>query len=184
MEEEWLRRKNLNNNNFQFTIFKLMKAALRRIRISPNKANLIAGMVRGKKVNDALALLKFMPKKGAKIIYKVVNSAAHNAKNNFKQNIDDLFILKILVTKGPTYKRSLPISRGRAHPILKRTSHVIVEVGVKEQPKTESKTQLKAKEEKTVKKPIKKSEAKVKKAAPKTSPKAKEKAKEEKPKKK
>lgn len=107
-----------------------MKAALRRIRISPKKANLIAGMVRNKKVNEALDLLKFLPKKGAKIIYKVVNSAAANAKNNFKQSVDDLVITKILVTKGPTYKRSLPISRGRVHPINKRTSHIMVEVGV------------------------------------------------------
>ena len=115
-----------------------MKAALRRIRISPKKANVIAGMVRGQKVNEALNLLKFTPKKGAKILYKVVHSAASNAKNNFKQSIDDLVITKILVTKGPTFKRSMPISRGRVHPILKRTSHITVEVGPvgeKESPK-------------------------------------------------
>jgi len=132
-----------------------MKAVLRRIRISPKKANLIAGMVRGKKVDEALALLKFMPKKGAKIVYKVVNSAASNAKNNFKQNIDDLFITKLLVTKGPTYKRSIPISRGRAHPILKRTSHITVEVGVMEKAKSE---EPKTKELKSKKAVIKKSE--------------------------
>ena len=106
-----------------------MKAVLRSIRISPKKANLVAGTVRGKKVNEALALLKFMPKKGADILYKVVLSAASNAKNNFKQSIDDLHVTKILVTKGPTYKRSTPISRGRAHPIRKRTAHITVEVG-------------------------------------------------------
>ena len=108
-----------------------MKAVLRKIRISPKKVNLVAGIVREKKVSDALATLKFMPKKAAKIIYKVVQSAAANAKNNFKQSPDDLFITRLLVTKGPTYKRSLPISRGRTHPILKRTSHITVEVGVK-----------------------------------------------------
>lgn len=107
-----------------------MKAVLRTIRISPKKANLVAGTVRGKKVNEALALLKFMPKKGADILYKVVHSAASNAKNNFSQSIEELHVTKILVTKGPTYKRSLPISRGRAHPIRKRTSHITVEVGV------------------------------------------------------
>ncbi len=106
-----------------------MKAILRAIRISPKKANLVAGTVRGKKVNEALVLLKFMPKKGADILYKVVQSAAFNAKNNFQQSIDDLHVTKILVTKGPTYKRSVPISRGRAHPIRKRTSHITVEVG-------------------------------------------------------
>ena len=112
-----------------------MKAILRKIRISPKKANLIAGIVRTKKVTDALDLLKFMPKKGAKILYKVVQSAASNAKSNFKQSVDDLIITKILVTKGPTYKRSLPISRGRTHPIRKRTSHITVEVGLPESEK-------------------------------------------------
>lgn len=109
-----------------------MKAILRTIRISPKKANLVAGMVRGKKVTEALALLKFMPKKGAGILYKVVLSAASNAKNNFKQNLDDLIVTKILVTKGPTYRRSIPISRGRVHPVRKRTSHITVEVGLPE----------------------------------------------------
>lgn len=107
-----------------------MKAHLRKIRISPKKANLVAGTVRGKKVSEALALLKFMPKKGADILYKVVHSAASNAKNNFRQSIADLYITSILVTKGPTYKRSTPISRGRVHPIRKRTSHITVEVGL------------------------------------------------------
>ena len=109
-----------------------MKAILRKIRISPKKANLVAGTVRGKTVEEALGILKFMPKKGAKIIHKVVQSAASNAKNNFKQSLKDLVITKILVTKGPTYKRSLPISRGRMHPIKKRTSHITVEVGTAE----------------------------------------------------
>lgn len=106
-----------------------MKAVLRTVRISPKKANLVAGTVRGKQVNEALALLKFMPKKGADILYKVVHSAAYNAKNNFQQSLDALYVTKVLVTKGPTYKRSIPISRGRAHPIRKRTSHITVEVG-------------------------------------------------------
>ncbi len=114
-----------------------MKAHLRQIRISPKKANLVAGMVRGMKVSEALDLLKFMPKKGADILYKVVHSAASNAKNNFKQSIDDLYITQILVTKGATFKRSLPISRGRVHPILKRTSHITVEVGLADGSKPE-----------------------------------------------
>ena len=89
-------------------------------------------MVRGMQVKKSLDLLKFTPKKGAKLLYKVIHSAAFNAKNNFKQSFDDLVITKILVTKGPTYKRSLPISRGRTHPIRKRTSHITVEVGLPE----------------------------------------------------
>lgn len=105
-----------------------MKAVLRSIRISPKKANLVAGTVRGKKVTEALTMLKFMPKKGADILYKVVHSAASNAKNNFQQSFDDLMISRILVSKGPTLKRSVPISRGRAHPIRKRSAHIVVEV--------------------------------------------------------
>ena len=116
-----------------------MKAVLRRSRISPKKANLVAGMVRGKPVKESLNILKFIPKKGAQILYKVVHSAAYNAKNNFKQDLDDLVITKILVTKGPTYKRTLPVSRGRSHPILKRTCHITVEVGVPEGVKIASK---------------------------------------------
>lgn len=108
-----------------------MKAVLRQIRISPKKANLVAGMVRGKDVNEALTILKFMPKKGAKILYKVILSASSNAENNFGQTRSDLEVKQILVTKGATYKRNNPISKGRAQPILKRTSHITVEVGAK-----------------------------------------------------
>lgn len=115
-----------------------MKAHLRQARISLKKANLVAGMVRGKKVTEALNILKFMPKKGADLLYKVVLSAASNAKNNYKQPFDDLYITQILVTKGMTYKRSVPISRGRVHPIRKRTAHITVEVGLADgkEPKT------------------------------------------------
>ena len=130
-----------------------MKAVLRKIRISPKKANLVAGMVRGKKVTEALALLKFMPKKGADIIYKVVHSAASNAKNNFKQDMDELVITRLLVTKGPTYKRSLPISRGRVHPIRKRTSHITVEVAA---PIDKAPAKVAEKKEEVKKAPVKK----------------------------
>jgi len=107
-----------------------MKAVLRKIRISPAKANLVAGMVVGRKVTEALAILKFTPKKAAHILYKVVHSAASNAKNNFSQSFNELVVTKIMVTKGPTMKRGLFVSRGRTHPILKRSAHITVEVGV------------------------------------------------------
>ena len=153
-----------------------MKAHLRRIRISPKKANLVAGMVRGKKVTDALDILKFMPKKGADILYKVVHSAASNAKNNFKQSIDELYITQILVTKGPTYKRSLPISRGRIHPIAKRTSHITVEVGLPEgkevkAPVKEEKAKKEEAEKGEKKKEVAKKAVPKKKAPAKKSPK-------------
>jgi len=108
-----------------------MKAILKGARISPKKANLVAGLVRGKMVDEALDQLKFTPKKGAAILTKVIKSAAANAKTNFKQDPAKLFIKEIIVTKGPTFKRSVSISRGRAHPILKRNSHITVKVDVK-----------------------------------------------------
>lgn len=111
-----------------------MKAILRQVRISPKKANLVAELVRKKNVVEAVNILKFTPKKGAKIIKKVVESAAANAVANFKQNIDSLYIKEIIVTEGPTYKRSLPISKGRVHPVLKRTSHITVKVEATEAP--------------------------------------------------
>jgi len=154
-----------------------MKAVLRGIRITPKKANLVAGIVRGKPVKTALAMLKFMPKKGAKIIAKVIKSAASNAKNNFKQNFDDLIVTQIWAVKGPTLKRATPANRGRMWPILERTSHIHVEVGYpegytpptskkeaakkpkKSETKEEGKTEVKEeKAEKKVKKVVKKKE--------------------------
>ncbi|MBI2464105.1 50S ribosomal protein L22 [Candidatus Peregrinibacteria bacterium] len=124
-----------------------MKAILRQVRITPKKAHIVAGMLRGKKVSDALDFLKFTPKKAAKILYKVIASAAANAQNNFKQDFDHLYISEIYVTEGATYKRSMPVSRGRAHPILKRTAHIVVHLNVEipaEKPKKNKKNLLTA----------------------------------------
>ena len=107
-----------------------MKAIAKSVRISPRKANLISGLVRNKKASDALDILKFTPKKGAKLLLKIVASAVANAENNFKQERDTLYIKEIVVTKAPTMKRSVPISRGRVYPILKRNSHITVTVAV------------------------------------------------------
>lgn len=113
-----------------------MKSILRQVRISPKKANLVAALVRKKNVLDAIAILKFTPRKGASIIKKVLESAVANAENNFKQNRENLYVKEIIVTEGTTYKRSLPVSKGRTHPILKRTSHITVKVE-STKPKTE-----------------------------------------------
>ena len=109
-----------------------MKAILRGIRITPKKANLVAGMIRGMPVKEALSLLKFMPKKGARILHKVLTSAAANAKNNFHQSIDDLIVTQVWAVKGVTLKRATPANRGRAWPILERTSHITIELGLPE----------------------------------------------------
>ncbi len=107
-----------------------MKAILKNIGISPKKANLVAEMVRGEMVEKALTMLKFTPKKAAGIMYKVIQSAAANATNNFKQNRAKLYIKEIVVNKGIMYKRSQPVSKGRAHPILARRSNITVVVDV------------------------------------------------------
>lgn len=109
-----------------------MKATLKNARISPKKMNLVAGLVRGAKVEDALNQLKFTPKKAAHLLYKLIASAAANATNNFAQDRDKLYVKSILVGKGITYKRGIPVSRGRYHPILKRNSNVRVEIGLLE----------------------------------------------------
>ena len=111
-----------------------MKAHLKQIRISPKKMNLVAGMVRGMYVETALETLEFTNKKAASILYKLIASAKANAEHNFKQDTSRLVINEIVVNEGITYKRRQPISRGRSHPILKRTSHVTVTINVADIP--------------------------------------------------
>ena len=105
-----------------------MIAHLRGIRISHKKANIVAGLVRGKKVEDALAILKFTPNKGATIMYKVLHSAISNAENNEDKKREDLVIKSIIVNKGPVMKRFMPSTRGRALPLAKPTSHITIEL--------------------------------------------------------
>ena len=137
-----------------------MKSILRQIRISPKKVNLVAALVRNKKVTDAVSILKFTPKKSALVLKKVIESAAANAENNFKQNKDDLYIKEIIVTEGTTLKRSIPVSRGRTHPILKRTAHITVKLEVKEGLKPKKAVATKAETEVKTEKPAKKTKVK------------------------
>ena len=97
--------------------------------------NLVAELVRKKPVLEALDILQFTPKKAAKSLYKVIQSAGKNAENNFQQDYGTLVIKEIIVNEGPTYKRWQPVSRGRSHPILKRSSHVTVKVEATAAPK-------------------------------------------------
>ncbi|MBI5413723.1 50S ribosomal protein L22 [Candidatus Peregrinibacteria bacterium] len=107
-----------------------MKAIRRYLRISPKKVNLVADLVRGKNVDEAINFLRFTPKKSAKPLMEVIKSAVANAEQNFKQQRKDLYVSKIVVNGGSTLKRHRPVSRGRAHPILKRTCHIVAEVAV------------------------------------------------------
>jgi len=102
------------------------KAVVKNIRISPQKARLVADMIRGKQVDNALNTLKFTPKKGARIIRKVVESAVANASQNESIDVDTLFVKKIFIDGGPMLKRIRPRAMGRASRILKRSSHITV----------------------------------------------------------
>ena len=108
-----------------------MKAYGKNIRISPKKLRVVAEVIRGQSVQEALTFLKFAPKKWAKILYKLLKSAAANAQNNDGQKIENLYVDTISVNKWIVYKRWNPVSRWRMHPILKRTSNVILELQVK-----------------------------------------------------
>ncbi|HEY5714248.1 MAG TPA: 50S ribosomal protein L22 [Candidatus Gracilibacteria bacterium] len=103
-----------------------MKAHLRRTRISPRKANVVAGLIRGKKASEALDILKFTPKKGAHMLHKALHSAVANAEHNGGKKRENLMIKEVIVNKGPSYKRHLPSTRGRALPIVKPTSHITI----------------------------------------------------------
>ncbi len=102
------------------------RALARFIRISPQKARLVADTVRGKSVEAALDTLRFMPKKGARIIRRVIESAVANAAQNESIDVDSLYVKHISVDGGPMLKRIRPRAMGRATRILKRTSHITV----------------------------------------------------------
>lgn len=105
-----------------------MKAVLKNYRQSPRKVRLIADLVRGKKVKDALATLQFVDKRAAGPFAKVIESAVANAKQS-GQNAENLKIKKVTVDKGVTYTRFMPRARGSASPINRRNSHITVELG-------------------------------------------------------
>lgn len=102
------------------------KAFAKQIRISPQKARLVADLVRGKEVGSALNTLRFMPKKGARILRKIIESAVANASQNEAIDVDTLYVKTIFIDGGPTMKRIRPRAQGRASRILKRTSHITV----------------------------------------------------------
>ena len=104
------------------------KAVAKYIRISPQKARLVADVVRGMDVETAITTLRFMPKKAARIIRKVVESAVANADQNDAIDVDTLFVKEIQINGGPMLKRFRPRAQGRATRILKRTSHITVVV--------------------------------------------------------
>lgn len=104
------------------------RAVSRYVRVSPRKARLVADLVRGKSVGDALGLLASIPKKSARIIAKTLHSVVANAQNQQRVDVDRLFVKRITVDGGVTWKRFLPRAHGRATRVRKRTSHLTVVV--------------------------------------------------------
>ena len=103
-------------------------AKLKFVRISPQKCRLVADQIRGESVAQALRILEFSPKKAARIVRKVLESAIANAEHNNGADIDELKVSAVMVDKGATYKRWRARAKGRANQILKPTSHITVRV--------------------------------------------------------
>lgn len=104
-------------------------ATLRGVRLSAQKGRLVADLIRGKSVDQALSILAFSPKKGAGIIKKVLESAIANAEHNDGSDIDVLKVSRIYVEKGAVLKRFTARAKGRGNRIVKPTCHIYVTVG-------------------------------------------------------
>ena len=105
------------------------RATLRGVRLSVDKGRLVADLIRGKKVDQALNILNFTQKKAAGIIKKVVESAIANAEHNDGADIDDLKVKTIYVEKGMVLKRFTARAKGRGNRIVKPTCHIFLTVG-------------------------------------------------------
>ena len=103
-----------------------VRAVAKDTGVSPRKVRPLGDMIRGKKVAEALTVLRFTPTPTARVVAKVVKSAAANAENNFQMTPSDLKIISIYVNEARTMKRFRPRARGRVSPILKRSSHITV----------------------------------------------------------
>ncbi|MCC5912593.1 MAG: 50S ribosomal protein L22 [Clostridiaceae bacterium] len=102
------------------------RAIAKFIRIAPRKAQQVVDLVRGKQIDEALAILKYTPKAAAPIVEKLVKSALANAENNYNMDRENLYVAEITANQGPTMKRFRPRAMGRATTIRKRTSHISV----------------------------------------------------------
>jgi large subunit ribosomal protein L22 len=102
------------------------QAHVKHVRISSRKVKIVIDLIRGKKVDDALAILMFTPKSASPVVTKLLNSAIANAVNNRDMDRSMLYVAEVYANPGPTLKRFVARSRGSASPILKRTSHISV----------------------------------------------------------
>ena len=103
-----------------------VRAVSKNTGVTARKVRLMVNMVRGKKVDEALTMLRFTPSPTAKLVAKTIKSAAANAENAYQMNTANLKIIEIFADEARTLKRFRPRSRGRVSPVLKRSSHITV----------------------------------------------------------
>ena len=104
------------------------KATLKFARISSRKVKIVADLIRGKDVDEALAIVKFTPKASSEVIEKLLKSAIANAENNHDMKSENLYVAEIYANQGPTLKRIRPAAKGSAVRLRKRTSHITIVV--------------------------------------------------------
>lgn len=102
------------------------RAIARYVRISSRKVKIVVDLIRGKKVDDALAILMYTPKSAAPVVEKLLNSVIANAENNLNMDRESLYVAEVYANQGPTMKRYWARSHGRADVILKRSSHITI----------------------------------------------------------
>lgn len=107
------------------------KAVVNYIRIPARKVRLVVDLIRGKKVGEAVAILRHTPRSASPVLEKLLNSAVANAEHNYQLDVNKLVISQAYVNEGPTLKRFQPRSQGRAFSIFKRTSHITLVVSEK-----------------------------------------------------
>ncbi|CDB32241.1 50S ribosomal protein L22 [Clostridium sp. CAG:575] len=114
------------------TLVKEARATLKFARISSRKVKIVADLIRGKNVDEALAIVKFTPKASSEVIEKLLKSAIANAENNHEMKHENLYVAEIFANQGPTLKRIRPAAKGSAVRIRKRTSHITIVLKEKE----------------------------------------------------
>ena len=114
------------------TLVKEARATLKFARISSRKVKIVADLIRGKDVDEALAIMKFTPKASSEVLEKLLKSAIANAENNHDLNVENLYVAEIFANQGPTLKRIRPAAKGSAVRIRKRTSHITIVLKEKE----------------------------------------------------
>jgi large subunit ribosomal protein L22 len=109
------------------------KAIAKWVRVSPDRARLVAREIQGKSVDEALMMVQYAKSKGARVICKVLESAVANAEHNYEMDVDRLVVREARIDSGPVLKRMKPRSRGRADIVRRPTSHITVVVAERQE---------------------------------------------------